>query len=65
MKLVQIWDLRRQKIADKSLKGKVARDEPVHFSSDEYSVDSDLEDGLGRTDSRKVVYDDSAKQVVW
>ncbi|KAF3641345.1 hypothetical protein FXO38_21665 [Capsicum annuum] len=53
------------KIADKSLKGKVVGDEPVYFSFDEYSVDSDLEDGLGRTDSRKVVYDDSAKQVVW
>ncbi|KAF3671906.1 hypothetical protein FXO37_07762 [Capsicum annuum] len=52
-------------IADKSFKGKVAADEPVYFSSDEYSVDSDLEDGLGRTDSRKVVYDDSVKQVVW
>ncbi|KAF3673667.1 hypothetical protein FXO37_06842 [Capsicum annuum] len=52
-------------IADKSLKGKVARDEPMCYSSDEYSVESDLEDGLGRTDSRKLVYDNSAKQVVW
>ncbi|KAM3381915.1 hypothetical protein P3S68_007488 [Capsicum galapagoense] len=52
-------------IADKSLKGKVVGDEPLYFSSDEYSVDSDLEDGLGRTNSRKVVYDDSSKQVVW
>ncbi|PHU17306.1 hypothetical protein BC332_13001 [Capsicum chinense] len=50
------------KIADKSLKGKVDGDEPVYCSSDEYSVDSDLEDGLGKIDSRKVVYDDSAKQ---
>ncbi|KAF3636758.1 hypothetical protein FXO38_24011 [Capsicum annuum] len=53
------------KITDKSLKGKVAGDELVYCSSDDYSVDSNLEDGLGRIDSRKVVYDDSAKQVVW
>ncbi|KAF3655516.1 hypothetical protein T459_14244 [Capsicum annuum] len=52
-------------IADKSLKGKVDGDEPVYCSSDEYSVDSDLEDGLGKIDSRKVVYDNSAKQVMW
>ncbi|KAF3639192.1 hypothetical protein FXO38_22806 [Capsicum annuum] len=42
-------------ITDKSLKGKVAGDEPVYCSSDDYSMDSDLENGLGRTNSRKVV----------
>ncbi|KAF3662147.1 hypothetical protein FXO38_11335 [Capsicum annuum] len=52
-------------IADKSLKGKVDGDEPVYCSSDKYSVDFDLEDGLRKIDSRKVMYDDSAKQVVW
>ncbi|PHT85920.1 Pentatricopeptide repeat-containing protein [Capsicum annuum] len=59
-------DLRFEKteIADKSLKGKVVGDESVYYSFDEYSVESDLEIELGRTDSRKVVYDNFAKQVV-
>ncbi|PHT40638.1 hypothetical protein CQW23_19492 [Capsicum baccatum] len=52
-------------IVDKSLKGKVIGDEPVYCSFDEYNVEFDLEDGLGRIDSRKVVYDKSAKLVVW
>ncbi|KAF3684314.1 hypothetical protein FXO38_00361 [Capsicum annuum] len=54
----------KTEIADKSLKGKVVGDESVYYSFDEYSVESDLEIELGRTDSRKVVYDNFAKQVV-
>ncbi|KAF3634878.1 hypothetical protein FXO38_24926 [Capsicum annuum] len=48
-------------IADKGLKGKVIGDETVYYRSDEYSMEFDLEYGLRRTDSRKVVYDKSAK----
>ena len=36
----------------------------MYCSSDEYSIESDSKNGLGRKDSRKVVYDKSAKQVV-
>ncbi|PHT36482.1 hypothetical protein CQW23_24182 [Capsicum baccatum] len=55
----------KTKIVDKSLKGKVVGDEPVYYSSNEYSVESDSEYELGRIDSRKIIYDKSVRWVVW